>query len=1746
MVQEIPRFVNTTEPKQQEDEDMKKTRSNRTLSLLLALVLCVGMVPATAIPAAAAEAAVTGMATVSTDDFSSYPVGSDTLWQHANYTGFYEAYHNAPGSPSYATYGIAKDGNNHVMELTSVNETPNYFHTLTSLTGERSFTADINFRKPSGPSVPGLVINPLEGQAFANGGVLAYIEGKGDVKFRGDLNGSLEQILVNGNDGTPLRPEFDTWYTIKVTVTKGQMVLKMWAKGAAEPADTDTVGVAVYNSEKIDDSIMAGQSQVRIMTRNRNRPGEAYTVWMDNLTLAAAVKLSLSDTIIGLRGGQLTVETAGAKPIDPVYIWTSSDPSVVKVDNTGKLIAMKAGKATVTINLTDAAGAVISSASCVVTVDVTGIDPACVAKRYNVGDTAQLKLTQAVTNVTWTSSDLSVATVDTNGTVTCKARGITKITASWLHNGAPSSDTVTIQAGDTVKTLKYLAIGGTYDLDNIFYLKKLDRIYPDVNLEVALLHGGDISVQGHARNAIADAAAYTLYTPDSNGSLVASRENVRISEMLTSEDWDVVSVGSHNYVAGHESAYRTDMKYLLDYLRDVESGAKLLWPVAWSYADGYDPYNTGTSVNMGYSDYLKNSAWMYNAIIRCTNRYILGRTDWFDNAIPVGVAVQNLRAALGRDLTRDSDHLTNKTGRLAAGVTLFNSLCLEADYTPDLSLLTADKVNFLVDGEAQYPDKDYKASDLPKIVDAVKAAFADMADKKLTELNVPGHPENTTTPGAITVDQTDAPSVLRFPDIKKLPDGRLVAAYSDTPVHSIDKTKPIVGIYSVRFAISEDNGKTWTSRELYDLEKAALQMNGPGMENLYSRYDFLKQSPSATYSLGGITGDSDLLPVKMDLNNDGVAEDALMYTGSLFSVYSNASHTRDVVMTWIAVDDLAGWMAGEPGKDWSPFQTISSTNKRGDAVQFNDGSMLLPTYTGGRVIVYDMTFNPKTQQWEWDPIDDVRDVPNLAPAGDWTSQNDAFNEFSMVSPDGTDKVVYGMVRSSGVVYVTYDRGRNWQLFANEPGSAQQPQFAFIDTNRAFVTWANEDSPRSTMGKVFYYDAGWDETETRLIYASPLRQKQDAADPSCVYADDGTVMTVQYDQAYLSIVGVKDDPNSEEFLPNTLTTKDLATIASADNVQLGQWAAPADKLPMGSFVMEFDLTLDSAGSAVQALMRTDVGVTFSAKGVACLDGTCLQNTALTAGTKYSVKVAAIGKMLWGKVWVAGSAEPAWSVWCTDHLNKSMTPAATLTATAGKASAENLALKVPAMLDVESSITGSVGDGTRAIAYDRYGTAGTMVWTSSNPDVAPVNQDGVITFLSAGMATITVTLGEATRTVEVAVRPAPAELTGAGEKKVMQTEDFSSYPVGDNAFYAYLGKDKAFATTPPGTEPGKGYSIVEENGNKFLQLYDDGNMLSPWIMSNTTVTGNYTVQFDYRNYELGANSVYATMFQKNSDGAVHPNTAMYRIQGTTGIQLAGGEWQGVVPNRQWATIKLTCVNGALYAKMWPKSQPEPTQWTAIAQVPGLSTDTPNHFRFQFYSSGSLSNGYGNQVDIDNLIISQQQTTGTDGMSDIIPGMWYCDAVNYVLENKIMSGYNSHSFGPNDTLTRAMVVQVLYNKEGQPSLNGQKHNFKDVPATEWFNNAVTWGAGRGVVSGYGGGVFKPNDPVTLEQVAVILHNYARRPSSKGDISTIKGYSDWAANALKWCVEKGLLDNLPYNDITAPSTRAQTAQMLTNYLSK
>ena len=168
-----------------------------------------------------------------------------------------------------------------------------------------------------------------------------------------------------------------------------------------------------------------------------------------------------------------------------------------------------------------------------------------------------------------------------------------------------------------------------------------------------------------------------------------------------------------------------------------------------------------------------------------------------------------------------------------------------------------------------------------------------------------------------------------------------------------------------------------------------------------------------------------------------------------------------------------------------------------------------------------------------------------------------------------------------------------------------------------------------------------------------------------------------------------------------------------------------------------------------------------------------------------------------------------------------------------------------------------------------------------------------------------------------------------------------------------------------------------------------------------------------------------------------------------------------------------------------------------------------------------------------------------ADVSANAWYHDAVDYALNNQIMGGYNATTFGPNDKLSRAMVVQVLYNKEGQPTITGT-HKFPDVKSGDWFNNAVTWANLNKVVGGYGDGTFQPNKNVSLQEVAVILWNYSGNPDPTGDASSLGAHDDWAANALSWAAANGIFDNVPYEVVTGTATRAQTAQMLMNFLSK
>ena len=174
-----------------------------------------------------------------------------------------------------------------------------------------------------------------------------------------------------------------------------------------------------------------------------------------------------------------------------------------------------------------------------------------------------------------------------------------------------------------------------------------------------------------------------------------------------------------------------------------------------------------------------------------------------------------------------------------------------------------------------------------------------------------------------------------------------------------------------------------------------------------------------------------------------------------------------------------------------------------------------------------------------------------------------------------------------------------------------------------------------------------------------------------------------------------------------------------------------------------------------------------------------------------------------------------------------------------------------------------------------------------------------------------------------------------------------------------------------------------------------------------------------------------------------------------------------------------------------------------------------------------------------------------SDLDANEWYADGVRYVLEHGIMSGYGDGKFGPNDTTSRAMIAQILYNMEGKPAYSGMS-DFTDVNANDWYAAAIRWASAEGIVGGYGNGKFGPNDELTREQLVTILYRYAKykgvnvsAQASLAAYNDAASVSDWATEAMQWAVGSRLISGKTTTTLNPQdkATRAEIATIIMRY---
>lgn len=177
-----------------------------------------------------------------------------------------------------------------------------------------------------------------------------------------------------------------------------------------------------------------------------------------------------------------------------------------------------------------------------------------------------------------------------------------------------------------------------------------------------------------------------------------------------------------------------------------------------------------------------------------------------------------------------------------------------------------------------------------------------------------------------------------------------------------------------------------------------------------------------------------------------------------------------------------------------------------------------------------------------------------------------------------------------------------------------------------------------------------------------------------------------------------------------------------------------------------------------------------------------------------------------------------------------------------------------------------------------------------------------------------------------------------------------------------------------------------------------------------------------------------------------------------------------------------------------------------------------------------------------------------NDLDITQWYHYDTDYVIGKDIFRGVGKTTFAPNENITRAMMITVLYRAEGEPEVTGGA-TFRDIDVNAYYAKAVIWGQQNGIIKGYSEDVFAPNQDISREQIAAIMHRYAEFKGydvSIGESTNILSYDDYARiseyaiPSMQWAVGSGMIKGRTASTLnpTEYATRVEIAAMLHRFL--
>lgn len=312
---------------------------------------------------------------------------------------------------------------------------------------------------------------------------------------------------------------------------------------------------------------------------------------------------------------------------------------------------------------------------------------------------------------------------------------------------------------------------------------------------------------------------------------------------------------------------------------------------------------------------------------------------------------------------------------------------------------------------------------------------------------------------------------------------------------------------------------------------------------------------------------------------------------------------------------------------------------------------------------------------------------------------------------------------------------------------------------------------------------------------------------------------------------------------------------------------------------------------------------------------------------------------------------------------------------------------------------------------------------------------------------------------------------------------------------------------------------------------------------------------------ASSKTAVTFRVNSDNTIANTTEGSAVViSYAGAFLADGSVAGVpesdiqftitdVPSEDYAATCALADGAAALANIVPN---DPGTYQLTIAVADANATYTGSSRWTFTIREADAEDDGGDSDGADGDAGGDSGTETWPFTDVKATDWCYTAVEYVYSNGLMKGVSATSFAPTRTLTRAMLVTIVYRLDGEPVVTSA-NPFSDVAAGSYYTDAVIWASANGIVTGYTATTFGPDDPVTRQQLATILWRYAKLKGydvSVGEETNILSYDDaffiseYAIPAIQWACGAGVMQGSGSNlNPAGHATRAQAAAMLQRF---